>query len=158
MSKNGQNIKLPPEFSGPAQFVLYTRYGDPREPGWEHKWIDNWHIRKEFPWFPEESISIHKHFRPILQKALRELEIRGLHEEIKTCDGCTKLRNAPSDTSVLSLHAWGAALDLNAKDNPHGSVGKWSEKFIEIMTAAGVYCGQNWEGRKDPMHFAMLDG
>ena len=158
MTRKGNNIELPTEFSGPAQLVLYTRYGDPREPGWENKWIDNWQIQEEFPWFPEKSIQVHKHFRPILQKALRELELFDAHKEIKTCDGCTKLRSEHSETSVLSLHAWGAAIDLNAKDNPHGSLGKWSKKFIDIMTAAGVHCGQNWEGRKDPMHFAMLEG
>ena len=44
MEHAGEELVLPPEFSGPAQLILYTRYGDPREVGWEHKWIVNWHV------------------------------------------------------------------------------------------------------------------
>jgi hypothetical protein len=59
---------------------------------------------------------------------------------------------------VLSVHSWGAALDLNAEENPLGSNGKWSDDFISVMHQNGIYCGQLWDGRKDPMHFSMVNG
>lgn len=158
MADKNHNIQLPPEFSGHAQLMLYTRYGDPREPGWEHKWVDQWHVQQEFPWFPETHIHVHKHFRAMLTKAFKQLEYNGLHKEIKSCDGCFKVRNTKNDNSVISLHAWGVALDMNAEDNPHGSFGVWSPAFIKVMRDNDIYCGQDWGGRKDPMHFAMLDG
>lgn len=152
------NIELPVEFSGPAQLILYTRYGDPREAGWENKWITNWQVRERFPWFPKKDIEVHKHFRPMLENAFKDLVLYDLYKEIKTFDGCFKLRNVKGSKSVLSLHAWGAAIDMNALDNPHGATGKWSDQFLQIMVNNGIFCGQNWIGRKDPMHFAMVNG
>jgi len=155
--RQSDDIKLPPAFSGPAQLVLYTRYDDPRNAGWENKWITKWHVQQWHPWFPEEEIKVHKHFWPILNDAFTELEKLGLHKEIKTFNGCYKqmhLRESP----VLSVHCWGAAIDMNAEDNPTGTVGTWSEDFIKVMERHGIYCGQSWNGSTEPMHFAMVNG
>ena len=157
MINNRNELTLPPAFSGPAQLVLYTRYDDPRLPGWENKWITNWHVQQLHPWFPQQEVRIHKHFWPLLQDAFLELEKLGLYTEIKTFDGCHELASLPG-SPVLSVHSWGAALDLNAADNPHGSLGTWSSEFIKVMEKNGIHCGQNWTGNKDPMHFAMVDG
>lgn len=151
-------VTPPPEFSGPAQLILFTRYGDPRDAGFEQKWITRWNVREVHPWFPKRAINIHKHFWPILDAAFKKLVALDLHHEIKTYDGCFGIRNLRGSKGVLSLHSWGAAIDLNAKDNLLGSTGRWSAAFIKAMTDAGVYCGQSWEGRKDPMHFAMVNG
>lgn len=152
------NITLPSEFSGAAQLLLYTRYGDPRELGWENKWITPWHIQLDFPWFPEENVTLHKHFKPILAKAFRALEDAGLHREIKACECCYELRNVHGSDVVLSVHAWGASMDLNSEENPIGSLGAWSPEFIKVMEDNEIYCGINWEGRKEPAHFAMVNG
>ena len=94
----------------------------------------------------------------MLENAFRELMIHDLYTEIKTFDGGYKVRNIKGSKSVLSLHAWGASIDMNALQNPHGASGRWSEQFLQIMVNNGIYCGQNWIGRKDPMHFAMVNG
>jgi len=153
----GKDIVLPPEFSGAAQLVLFTRYGDPREAGWENKWLITWRVHQLHPWFPKSEITIHKHFWPLLNDAFLELDKRGLHNEIKTFSTGHELRNI-SDSPVLSVHSWGAAIDLNSIENPTGSMGNWSEDFISVMVKHGIHCGQNWNGIKDPMHFAMVDG
>ena len=158
MTPKKQNLELPPEFSGPAQLILYTRYGDPRIPGWDNKWLTTWQVRERFPWFPKKEMIIHKHFWPMLENAFRDLTVYGYCKEIKTFDGAFKLRNIKGSKSVLSLHAWGAAIDMNAEENPHGASGKWSNDFIQVMVNNGIFCGQNWIGRKDPMHFAMVNG
>lgn len=157
-TSQSHSITPPPEFSGAAQLILYTRYGDPREAGFEQKWMVTWDVQAEHPWFPKKRIYIHKHFRPMLDAAFRALGARNLQHEIKSFDGGFNVRNVRGSRSVLSVHSWGAAIDLNAKDNPLASEGKWSEAFLEVMGAADIFCGQRWQGRKDPMHFAMVDG
>lgn len=153
-----RDIELPVAFSGPAQFVMYARYGDPRVAGWEHRWLMVWHAQELFPWFPSEFVRLHKHFKPLLEGAFHELTVTGHYREIHSCDCCYQQRAVRGSDSVLSLHSWGAALDMNAVMNPLGSIGCWTEDFLQIMTNNGIYCGQNWTGRKDPMHFAMIDG
>src|SRR5690606_37499395 len=144
--------------SGEAQLILYTRYGDPREKGWENKWLNDWQVQKRFPWFPVEKIVIHKHFQPLLESAFSELELLQIHTEIKTIDETYHLRNIRGSQGVLSTHCWGGAIDMNAKENPLGSQGHWSARFIEAMESNNVFCGQSWTGRKAPMHFAMVNG
>lgn len=158
MEPKRNNIVPPPEFSGEGQLVLYTRYGDPREAGWENKWINLWHVQEQFKWFPGEYIKLHKHLRPLLEAAFLELQNLNLHNEIRSCDCCFDIRNIKGSEAVLSTHSWGAAIDLNAADNPFGSLGKWSEKFITTMEHNKLFCGQSWPGRKDPMHFSMVNG
>ena len=157
-TSGNHDIVLPPEFSGEAQLILYTRYGDPMVDGWENKWITNWEVQDLFPWFPVKQIRIHKHFRPLLNAAFTYLEEDDLYKEIRTFEEGFNLRNIKGSMSVLSVHSWGAAIDMNTEDNPLGSTGKWTKEFIEAMTMNQIYCGQNWSGRKDPMHFAMIDG
>ena len=157
MTTEANDIIIPSEFSGPGQLQLFTRYDDPRALGWENKWIFNWKVQQLHPWFPAKEMKIHKHFWPLLHDAFSALEKAGLYKEIKTYHRAHQLAQLP-DSPVLSVHSWGAAIDLNAEDNPMGSVGAWSEDFIKIMTDNGIHCGQNWTGNKEPMHFAMVDG
>ncbi len=157
MANNPHDIELPKEFSGHAQFVLYNRYGDPRVCGWENKWINHWKIQERFPWFPEKIIMVHKHFQTMLEKAILQLTIYDLYKEIRSFVSCFEIRNMKVDNSLLSLHSWGAAIDLNSIDDDP-TMARWSLDFLRIMTENGIYCGQNWIERKDPMHFAMVNG
>lgn len=156
MDNGANDIILPPAFSGPAQLVLYTRYGDPRAAGWESKWLTTWKVHQLHPWFPKEEIRIHKHFWPMLQDAFLELENHGLHTEIKTHNACHQVMHL-HDSPVLSVHSWGAAICMNSENNPPGSMGSWSDRFIKVMSRNGICCGQNWQ-HKEPMYFAMVDG
>ena len=125
--------------------------------GWENKWIFRWNVHQSHPWFPEKEIILHKHFRPLLDRAFMALEAAGLHNEIKTCLRGYEVFHLP-DSPVLSVHSWGAAIDLNAEANPLGSMGEWSNEFIDLMLKNNVFCGQCWTGVKEPMHFGMVDG
>lgn len=137
---------------------MHERYGDPRTKGWESRWMMLWNVRKEFPWFPKERLYLHKDFQPLLETAFGELQRTGLHREIKTCEGTFAIRTVRGSHAFLSIHSWGAAIDFNAAANPLGSVGEWSPAFLQAMRSAGLYCGADWRGRKDPMHFAMVNG
>jgi hypothetical protein len=158
MANKLHDITPPIEFSGQGQLVLYTRYGDPRDIGFENKWLTDWHVRKRFPWFPEENIVIHKHFKAILEQTFAELELLRLHNEIKQVNEAYSLRTIKGSSVVLSVHSWGAAIDLNAAVNPLGSMGTWSQAFIDVMERNDICCGQTWQPRKDPMHFSMVNG
>lgn len=157
MYRGAKDLILPPEFSGPAQLLLYTRYGDPRTPGWGNKWLFNWKVGQLHPWFPVEEVRIHKHFWPLLREAFLELESFGLHKEITTFNLCYQVSHL-LDSPILSVHSWGAAIDMNAEENPTGSMGAWSDDFIQVMMRNNIYCGQNWTGVKEPMHFSMVNG
>ena len=152
------NAKDNTDFSALSQRYLLGAYGDPRATGWQYRWMTLWEVGKEFPWFPKSRIYIHKDFQRVLRGAFAALVRQGLHKEIKTCDGSYNLRKLRGSFSVLSVHAWGCAIDLNARQNPMGSEGQWSAEFIAVMAEHRVFCGQLWEGRKDPMHFALVNG
>ncbi|RYD57845.1 MAG: M15 family peptidase [Sphingobacteriales bacterium] len=158
MSNTPQDITPPVEFSGEGQLLLYTRYGDPRDSGFENKWITSWHVQNRFPWFPQENIMVHKHFKTILEQAFAELELNGVHAEIKEINETYSLRTVKGSSEVLSVHSWGAAIDMNATDNPLGSMGNWSQTFIDVMQRNEIHCGQLWLPRQDAMHFSMVNG
>lgn len=149
---------LPAAFAAPAQELLYKRYGDPRVPAFEPAWMTLWAVRDAFPWFPQARIYVHRDFKAALIPAFTALQNGGHYREIKTFDGCFNIRHVRGSYSVLSVHSWGAAIDLNAWDNPMATAGKWTAAFIRTMQAHRIYCGQSWTGRKDPMHFALVNG
>jgi hypothetical protein len=58
----------------------------------------------------------------------------------------------------LSLHAWGAAIDLDPDYNPVGwawrrDAGMIPMAVVELFEAAGWRWGGQFKGRKDCMHF-----
>jgi hypothetical protein len=151
-------LSIPKTCSGAAQIQLFLRYGDPQEIGFQERWIDRWFVQKSFPWFPRKFIQIHKHFRPMLEAAFRQLELLGLNSEIRHIGEVFHVRRIRGSREVLSLHSWGCAIDMNVLENPLGCEGNWTESFLLVMRDAQIFCGQDWTGRKDPMHFAMLQG
>jgi hypothetical protein len=142
---------------------LLILYGPP-DRDYLAKWCGIWEVQNSFPWFPASHILINIDFKTKLFAAFQQLEKAGIHTEIKTYDGCYNDRSVRGKDTT-SLHAWAAAMDLNAKDNPmtmssdpklrHGT---WSPLFIQIMIGAGIYFGGNWHSRADPMHWALFNG
>ncbi len=141
-----------------AQDILTQRYGKPTAATFEGKWMEVWKIKQDFDWFPKKTLYLHKDFKTKLMLAFSTLEQAGFYKEIKTCEGAFNIRLVRGSKSVYSIHSWGCAIDMNAADNPLASAGKWSAGFIQTMESCGVFCGQNWIGRKDPMHFALVNG
>lgn len=140
------------------QEILTQRYGKPTAATFESKWMMVWKIQQDFPWFPQKTLYIHKDFKTLLFTAFNNLQLANVHTEIKKCDGCFNIRLIRGSKSVYSIHSWGCAIDLNAAQNPLGGSTSWSANFLQTMESSGVYCGANWIGRKDPMHFALING
>jgi len=142
-----------------AQQLLIKKYGLPGISYQSHYCI-TWNVQEEFPWFPAARFMVNKDFQVKLYKAFTNLERAGLQEEIKTFDGCYNNRPVRG-YETISLHAWAAAIDLNAEIEKLGqatALTQWSGQFVSIMKAAGIYWGGDWNGRKDTMHFALLNG
>lgn len=102
--------------------------------------------------FPKK-IFINKDFKPVLEKALRNLMSRGLTKELKTWDGVFIIRTKRSLLS-LSLHSWAIAVDVNQAENQLNQTPKLSNAFVKCFTDAGCDWGGTWT-RKDGMHFQL---
>jgi hypothetical protein len=145
-------------FSAQAQQSLYHAYGDPREAGWQERWLTRWAIREDFPWFPAGRLLLHEDLKTLLFTAFAELERKGLHREIESCEGCFGIRHVHGPYSVLSVHSWGAAIDLNSADNTAPRDFAWSTDFLDTMVSKKIFCGQLWNSCPEPGHFSMVCG
>lgn len=103
-----------------------------------------------------------KDFFPVLNNWLLALLNAGLLHEIRKYDGIWAIRMKRGLNS-LSLHAFGVAIDVNARDNPLGltreqAIAKgltpFSKEFIECSRPY-VDCGADWKSRPDGMHFQL---
>lgn len=146
------------DVSASAQQILYRKYGLPMHEHFYSTHIMKWGVGYAFPWFPVENILIHRDFAKRLNNAFKELEQRGLHKEIISVEECYALRKVTGSPSAISIHSWGCAIDMNSEQNHIGTSGTWTTAFLEVMLLNGVFCGQNWQGRKVPNHFAMVNG
>lgn len=102
--------------------------------------------------FPAK-IYCHKLMAPRLELALRALVAKKLTKELKTWDGCYMVRKMRGLAS-MSLHAWGAAIDLNASENQLGHKPVLSAAFVDCFKTAGLDWGGTWS-RPDGMHFQL---
>ena len=146
-----------------AQERLQREYGAPSAAYLREHCII-WQVQNDFKWFPVGHFLVNDELKALLFNAFTALEKGGLHTEIKTFDGCYNDRSVRG-RGAISLHAWAAAIDLNAETN--GMVehptdeqrrGGWSEAFIDTMKKAGLFFGGDFIERADPMHWALLDG
>lgn len=90
-----------------------------------------------------------------LRQAFNMLIDCGAHKELKEFSGAFNVRWIRGMPGVVSFHSFAVAIDFNAKENPMGSRGKWSNQFIECMIAAGFDYGGNFSKRPDPMHWQL---
>ena len=142
------------------------KYGDPNLLETQNKHFEIWFvpndIREAFKHvrfsavgtigFPKK-IFINKDFKPILEKALRNVIERDLADELKTWDGCFIIRQKRGLTS-LSLHSWALAVDVNASENQLNQTPKLSAEFVACFTDAGCDWGGVWQ-RIDAMHMQI---
>ncbi len=68
-------------------------------------------------------------------------------------DGCLNDRSIRG-SARRSMHAYGAAIDLDAEHNPLGALkGRMPRAVVDIFKAEGWRWGGDYQGRKDWMHF-----
>jgi len=87
---------------------------------------------------------------PPLIAAMDELRAEGLAGLIHGYAGCFNARNVNRwPNGPISHHAWGAAVDINAAQNPWGAPPHQDPRLVAIMRAHGF----DWGG-----HFLVPDG
>ena len=100
------------------------------------------------------AVTCHRKMVPALRAAMRELDRRGLGRLVNPGDyaGCYAPRRIRPGGS-LSLHAWGLAVDLNARANPFGGRSRQDRRLVRVMERQGFTWGGGFPTSPDPMHF-----
>jgi hypothetical protein len=97
-------------------------------------------------------------FLPPLREALMRVERAGLASSIHPSGyaGCFVPRFVSRNpTRLISHHAWGSAVDLNAPENPFGATPTMDRRVVAIFTSLGFQWGGEWL-IPDGMHFEYL--
>ena len=102
----------------------------------------------------------HAHHRLVgtFEAVFAELHRLGLQSEIMSWGGIYHFRPIRGTRRALSLHAFGAAIDLNAETNKPGTEGDMSPQVIEVFRHFGFVWGGDFGSRPDPMHFQYAKG
>lgn len=103
------------------------------------------------------TVECHRVVVEMLVGALEQLLDEGLAHLVDPAGyaGCWSprfTRTITGESSGLSRHSWGAAVDLNAPANPLGTAGNQDPRLVEIMQEWGFTWGGDWLV-PDPMHF-----
>lgn len=89
------------------------------------------------------TITCHEKLIPMIEAAIQDVIASGLMSEIKVYSGCWSARTvARSPTAPPSYHAYGAAIDINAPQNPYGTEPTMNREIVRIFESWGF----NWGG------------
>ncbi|HSX67716.1 M15 family metallopeptidase [Nocardioides sp.] len=99
-------------------------------------------------------VTCHKVMLLQLRAAMNELVQRGLDTYIRTTAGCYNARFIANTTS-LSNHAFGMAIDFDAAQNGRGTSGQIPPVVVDVFKKWGFAWGGDWKWT-DPMHFELV--
>jgi hypothetical protein len=148
---------VPPVFMK-VRFGEFVGRPDPAKPGWiaiDPAWVSA-HIKtRTVPILGD--VTCNKEFFPQLIGALQEIDNKGLADQIHSTAGCYAPRMVTSNpTSGISLHAWGAAIDINAPENPFGATPTQDPRVVRIFEKWGFLWGGDF-AIPDGMHLEYLE-
>jgi hypothetical protein len=103
----------------------------------------------------------HKRLIPLFETALGMIHTRpDVWATIDDFGGCYNWRTVRGSKRVLSAHAFGAAIDLDVRDNPMGRRKGRSmvdPYVVECSEAQGFFWGGRFGGERfDPQHFEFI--
>ena len=118
----------------------------------EGRWVRKNIVRETVPLLGR--IQCHRKLIPLVRSAMAEVRSEGLSDLVRTYSGCYAPRTTLGVPGAsISHHAWGAAIDINAPDQPFGEEPTPRQtRLAEIMERWGFI----WGGRfivPDPHHF-----
>lgn len=93
----------------------------------------------------------------VFEAVFREIDRLGLQKSITSWEGIYEFRSIRGH-GRLSVHAFGAAVDINSETNQLNTVGNMDPRVIEVFRHFGFLWGGSFHGRKDPMHFQYATG
>lgn len=169
--------------SGDSKAALVAAYGDPTigsrphptqrgwfEPGEAWKRANIVSIQTaELPGFPSypgqktTRIQLHRLVAPVFIATWGELMRRGLNDKLRTYDGSLACRHMGHDPRrPVSVHAYGAAIDFDARWNGYGvplSQMQINREVVRCFEECGWEWGGRWTGQyADGMHLQYTDG
>lgn len=134
---------------------IQVRNGQVVTPGWES---DNMDTYRE-PWMPKGKLYVNRHVWPSLKEAIEACLALNDGYKLRTI-GCFAPR-AKRVNGELSVHSWGAAVDINADTNPLGMDGVLRRDIPDTWVVEFEKRGWVWGGRwkkPDAMHFQYVSG
>jgi len=99
------------------------------------------------------TVSCHRTMMPQLKGALAQVVREGLGKYVYQTAGCYYPRFI-ANTTRLSNHAFGMAIDINSRENQRGTVGQMHPDVVRIFEQWGFAWGGRWSWT-DPMHFEL---
>jgi hypothetical protein len=134
-----------------GEFSAYPRSDDPAYLNVDPAWYDANIQTRSVPLLGDVTCNV-RLFRPLVG-ALTDVQAAGLGGEIHVYSGCYAARTiARSPTAPPSNHAYGAAIDINAPENPYGATPTMDPRIVKIFQRWGFL----WGGKyltPDGMHF-----
>lgn len=141
----------------------YIRNDGHLKPQWETEHLSNAKIPFSIPLSWDRSqlvknIYCHKRLKDVVSELFARIDSEGLRSEVRTFGGCFNYR-PKRQSSKLSTHCWGIAIDLNPETNRQGSAGDIHPEIVAVFREYGFKWGGDWTGKgKDPMHFQFCTG
>ena len=134
-----------------GEFAAYPRPDDPVYLTMSTNWHDANIVTRSVPLLGQVTCNVA--FFPALIGALRDVEAAGLGDEMHTYSGCYAARTvARMPTAPPSYHSYGAAIDINAPENPYGATPTMDPKIVAIFERWGFLWGGDYL-TPDGMHF-----
>jgi len=134
-----------------GEFAAYPRSDDPAYLNMSPLWYDAHIETRRVPLLGE--VTCNEALFPALTGALSDVRTAGLGDEIHVYSGCYAARTvARSDTAPPSQHAYGAAIDINAPENPYGGTPTMDPRVVKIFERWGFLWGGDFL-IPDGMHF-----
>ncbi len=134
-----------------GEFAAKPQQDDPAVLDIDQDWANEHMATREVPLLGR--VTCNKALFPQLVAALTEIRDKGLSDLIHVYSGCWAARTvARSPTAPPSTHAYGAAIDINAPENPYGSTPTMDHRIVRIFERWGFI----WGGRyliPDGQHF-----
>jgi hypothetical protein len=134
-----------------GEFAAAPRSDDPAILNMSPRWRDAHIQTRDVPLLG--SVTCNEALFPTLIGALKDVEAAGLGDELHVYSGCYAARTvARSDTAPPSQHAYGAAIDIDAPENPYGATPTLDPRVVKIFERWGFLWGGDFL-IPDGMHF-----
>jgi hypothetical protein len=134
-----------------GEFSAYPQSADPAYLNVDPDWYDANILTRTVPILGH--VTCNKKLFPMLIGALTDVQNAGLAGELHVYSGCYAARTvARSPTAPPSQHAYGAAIDIDAPENPYGAQPTMDPRVVRIFEKWGFL----WGGKfltPDGMHF-----
>jgi hypothetical protein len=124
-----------------GEFAATPRSDDPAFLTIDPAWVERNIVTTDVPLLG--TITCHRKLIPMVRGALYEVVSSGLSSQIHIYSGCWAARTiSRSPTAPPSTHAYGAAVDIDAPQNPYGTTPTMNREIVRIFESWGF----NWGG------------